>query len=123
MIKEGFFPTIIYAEDFKLDTSQIAKNIERNVIQGKSLLLKRSNVARRQNDIAEMQRVEKAIAKYNRRYPLNMITLQDRMRSWKRFNETTQDIVGGVYINPRSRPIIDQNISDWNMNTGLFDFI
>ena len=108
---------------FQQEYSQIAKNIERNVIQGKSLLLKRSNVARRQNDIAEMQRVEKAIAKYNRRYPLNMITLQDRMRSWKRFNETTQDIVGGVYINPRSRPIIDQNISDWNMNTGLFDFI
>ena len=27
MIKEGFFPTIIYAEDFKLDTNQLAQNI------------------------------------------------------------------------------------------------
>ena len=27
MIKEGFFPTIIYAEDFKLDTNQMAQNI------------------------------------------------------------------------------------------------
>jgi len=27
MIKEGFFPTLIYAEDFKLDTNQIANNI------------------------------------------------------------------------------------------------
>ena len=27
MIKEGFFPTLIYAEDFKLDTNQIAQNI------------------------------------------------------------------------------------------------
>jgi len=27
MIKEGFFPTIVYAEDFKLDTDQMAKNI------------------------------------------------------------------------------------------------
>ena len=27
MIKEGFFPTIIYAEDFKLDINQIAQNI------------------------------------------------------------------------------------------------
>ena len=27
MIKEGFFPTIIYAEDFKLDTNQLAENI------------------------------------------------------------------------------------------------
>ena len=86
------------------------------------MLLKRSNVARRENNLAEMERIERAIAKYNRRYPSNIITLQDRMRSWKRFNETTQDIVGGVYINPRSRLIIDQNIGDWNMDTGLFDF-
>jgi len=27
MIKDGFFPTIIYAEDFKLDTNQLAENI------------------------------------------------------------------------------------------------
>ena len=27
MIKEGFFPTIIYAEDFKLDINQMAQNI------------------------------------------------------------------------------------------------
>ena len=27
MIKEGFFPTIIYAKDFKLDTNQMAQNI------------------------------------------------------------------------------------------------
>ena len=27
MIKEGFFPTIIYAQDFKLDTNQMAQNI------------------------------------------------------------------------------------------------
>jgi len=27
MIKEGFFPTIIYAEDFKLDINQLAENI------------------------------------------------------------------------------------------------
>ena len=27
MIKEGFFPTLIYAEDFKLDTNQLAQNI------------------------------------------------------------------------------------------------
>ena len=27
MIKEGFFPTIIYAQDFKLDTNQLAQNI------------------------------------------------------------------------------------------------
>jgi len=27
MIKEGFFPTIIYAEDFKLDTNQMAQSI------------------------------------------------------------------------------------------------
>ncbi len=27
MIKDGFFPTIIYAEDFKLDTNQLAQNI------------------------------------------------------------------------------------------------
>ena len=27
MIKDGFFPTIIYAEDFKLDTNQMAQNI------------------------------------------------------------------------------------------------
>ena len=27
MIKEGFFPTIIYAEDYKLDTNQMAQNI------------------------------------------------------------------------------------------------
>ena len=27
MIKEGFFPTIIYAEDFKLDTNKIAQDI------------------------------------------------------------------------------------------------
>ena len=27
MIKEGFFPTFIYAQDFKLDTNQLAKNI------------------------------------------------------------------------------------------------
>ena len=27
MIKEGFFPTLIYAEDFKLDTNQMAQNI------------------------------------------------------------------------------------------------
>jgi len=27
MIKEGFFPTIIYAEDLKLDTDEMAKNI------------------------------------------------------------------------------------------------
>ena len=27
MIKEGFFPTLIYAEDFKLDTTQLAQNI------------------------------------------------------------------------------------------------
>ena len=27
MIKEGFFPTLIYAEDFKLDTNEMAKNI------------------------------------------------------------------------------------------------
>ncbi len=27
MIKEGFFPTLIYAEDFKLDTNELAQNI------------------------------------------------------------------------------------------------
>ena len=27
MIKDGFFPTLIYAEDFKLDTTQLAQNI------------------------------------------------------------------------------------------------
>jgi uncharacterized protein (TIGR02466 family) len=27
MIKEGFFPTLIYAKDFKLDTNQMAQNI------------------------------------------------------------------------------------------------
>ena len=27
MIKEGFFPTLIYAEDLKLDTNQMAHNI------------------------------------------------------------------------------------------------
>ena len=27
MIKEGFFPTLIYAEDFKLDTNQLAQQI------------------------------------------------------------------------------------------------
>ena len=27
MIKDGFFPTIIYTEDFKLDTNQLAENI------------------------------------------------------------------------------------------------
>jgi len=27
MIKEGFFPTLIYAEDLKLDTDEMAKNI------------------------------------------------------------------------------------------------
>ena len=27
MIKDGFFPTIIYAEDFQLDTNQLAQNI------------------------------------------------------------------------------------------------
>ena len=27
MIKEGFFPTLIYAEDFKLDTNQMAQHI------------------------------------------------------------------------------------------------
>ena len=27
MIKDGFFPTIIYAEDFKLNTNQLAENI------------------------------------------------------------------------------------------------
>ena len=27
MIKEGFFPTLIYAQDFKLDTNQMAQNI------------------------------------------------------------------------------------------------
>ena len=27
MIREGFFPTLIYAEDFKLDTNQMAQNI------------------------------------------------------------------------------------------------
>ena len=27
MIKEGFFPTIIYAEDFKLNTDELAQNI------------------------------------------------------------------------------------------------
>jgi len=27
MIKEGFFPTLIYAEDLKLDTNEMAKNI------------------------------------------------------------------------------------------------
>ena len=27
MIKDGFFPTLIYAEDFKLDTNQLAENI------------------------------------------------------------------------------------------------
>ena len=27
MIKDGFFPTITYAEDFKLDTNQMAQNI------------------------------------------------------------------------------------------------
>ena len=27
MIKEGFFPTVIYAEDFKLDTNKIAQDI------------------------------------------------------------------------------------------------
>ena len=27
MIKEGFFPTLIYAEDFQLDTNQMAQNI------------------------------------------------------------------------------------------------
>ena len=27
MIKEGFFPTLIYAEDFKLNTDELAQNI------------------------------------------------------------------------------------------------
>ena len=27
MIKAGFFPTLIYAEDFKLDTNQMTQNI------------------------------------------------------------------------------------------------
>ena len=27
MIKEGFFPTIIYAKDFELDLNQMAQNI------------------------------------------------------------------------------------------------
>jgi|TARA_Y100001951_G_C11253555_1_gene247961 uncharacterized protein (TIGR02466 family) len=37
MIKEGFFPTIIYAEDFKLDTDEIAKNIVQWSQQDKGL--------------------------------------------------------------------------------------
>ena len=42
MIKEGFFPTIIYAQDFKLDTNQLAQNIIQwsNQDQG----LKKTNV-------------------------------------------------------------------------------
>ena len=27
MIREGFFPTLIYAEDFKLNTEDLAQNI------------------------------------------------------------------------------------------------
>ena len=27
MIKEGFFPTLVYAEDFQLDTNELAHNI------------------------------------------------------------------------------------------------
>ena len=42
MIKEGFFPTLIYAQDFKLDTNQLAQNIIQwsNQDQG----LKKTNV-------------------------------------------------------------------------------
>jgi uncharacterized protein (TIGR02466 family) len=42
MIKEGFFPTLIYAEDFKLDTNQIANNILQWSKQDKGI--KKTNV-------------------------------------------------------------------------------
>jgi len=42
MIKEGFFPTLIYAEDFKLDTNQMAQNIIKWSKEDKGL--KKTNV-------------------------------------------------------------------------------
>jgi len=42
MIKEGFFPTIIYAEDFKLDTNKIAQDIIQWSNQNKGI--KKTNV-------------------------------------------------------------------------------
>ena len=38
MIKEGFFPTIIYAEDFKLDTNKIAQDIIQWSNQNKGII-------------------------------------------------------------------------------------
>jgi hypothetical protein len=105
----------------QLEVNTQLKNIDTAIVEKKSKLMRRLNLARRNNDAIGMREVLADIREYNQRHPQQAITRDTLKRSARTFEQTTQRAVNGMIFNNRNLPIIRQMAADYDSPTTFWE--
>jgi hypothetical protein len=89
------------------------RKIEKFVLKKQSKLLKQYHLAFSQNDVAEINKIEKRIAQFNRttgsKYPRAFITLKDERASRNSWYKAKSNVYNGTSLSPKiASDIVDQ---------------
>ncbi len=107
----GFAPA---AYTKQLQENARLKRRERSAGDQKSTLYKRYYVAARHGDAAEMKKIMKEIAEYNKKFPSTAITNKSFSQSMKAHQRTTANMHHGIVINPRMRNELMENAAEYD---------
>jgi len=107
----GFAPA---AYTKQLQENARLKRRERSAGDQKSKLYKRYYVAARHGDAAEMKKIMKEIAEYNKKFPSTAITNKSFSQSMKSHQRTTANMHHGIVINPRMRNELMENAAEYD---------
>jgi ribosomal protein S18 acetylase RimI-like enzyme len=114
----GFAPAE-YIRQLEVNTQ--LKNIDTAILEEKSRLLRRMNMARREGNRLAMQDTLTDIRDYNRRHPQQAITQDTIGRSARTFEQTTQRVINGMIFNTKNIPVMEQMAREYDSNITVWD--
>ena len=105
----------------QLEANTQLKNIDTAIVEKKSKLMRKLNLARRNNDAVGIREVLAEIREYNKRHPQQAITRDTLKRSARTFEQTTQRAVNGMIFNNRNLPMIRQMAAEYDSPTTFWE--
>lgn len=105
----------------QLEANTQLKNIDTAIVEKKSKLMRKLNLARRNNDAVGIQEVLAEIREYNKRHPQQAITRDTLKRSARTFEQTTQRAINGMIFNNRNLPMIRQMAAEYDSPTTFWE--
>lgn len=114
----GFSPSS-YIQQLEQNTA--LKRIDTSIVEKRSQLLRKLNVAKRERDTLRMREVREEMREFNARNPQFPIDGDTQARSWKTFQTASGKTLGGMIYNDRNRALIEGYDRAWDGSPTIFD--